>query len=80
MKDERFIIQGLKNSDDIVYWNMDNGWQDMDTATRYGPEILFFPPALLPLETASIVELDDNGNVINCYVRGQTPPIGDELI
>ena len=47
MKDERFIIQGPMVEEETLYWSNELGWVDMQSATRFGPEILFFP---LPLE------------------------------
>ena len=57
------------DGDETLYWSNDDGWVSMDSATRFPPELLMMP---LPLESASVLELDDSGNVINCYLRGTT--------
>ncbi len=75
MKDERFIIQGPLVEEETLYWSNDTmDWVTMDSATRFGPELLMMP---LPLEGVAVLELDDNGNVINCFLHGggDSPPI-----
>jgi hypothetical protein len=65
--EKQYIIQGPMVEEETLYWSNDLGWVDMASATRFGPEVLFFP---LPLEGVAILELDDKGNVTNCYLRG----------
>ena len=76
MKDERFIIQGPMQDEETLYWSNDDGWGSMDGATRFGPELLLMP---LPLEGVAILELNDDGTIKECYLRGQRPPppVGD---
>ena len=74
MKDERFIIQGPMvgadgDNPETLYWSNDDGWGSMNTATRFGPELLMMP---LPLRSASVLELNDDGSVKECYLRGTT--------
>jgi hypothetical protein len=67
MKDERFIIQGPMDGNETLYWSNDDGWGSMDTATRFGPELLMLP---LPLKGVAVLELNDDGSVKECYLRG----------
>jgi len=72
MKDERFIIQGPLVEEEVRYWSNEMmDWVDMDSATRFPPEVLYLP---LPAEGVAVLELEDNGKVKKCYVRGQTTP------
>jgi hypothetical protein len=66
MKDERFIIQGPLVEEETLYWSNEDGWGSMDTATRFGPELLMIP---LPLEGVAVLELNDDGTVLNNYLR-----------
>jgi hypothetical protein len=66
MKDERFIIQGPLVEEETLYWSNEDGWGSMDTATRFGTEVLMLP---LPLEGVAVLELNDDGTVLNNYLR-----------
>jgi len=52
---------------ETLYWSNDDGWGSMNTATRFGHEVLMFP---LPLEGVAILELNEDGTVKECYLRG----------
>lgn len=66
MKDERFIIQGPLVEEETLYWSNEDGWVSMDSATRFGHELLWMP---LPLEGVAVLELNDDGTVLNNYLR-----------
>ena len=64
--EKQYIIQGPMVDEETLYWSNKDGWGSMDTATRFGPELLFMP---LPLEGVAVLELDSAGNVNNCFLR-----------